>query len=81
MIKTAIILALDGNFPIWHKNDGFAKTKSVARWIFDFCGFKTDKSYPDLCTQESVVEWEEGDAYFPSNPNELFILGSRLVLN
>lgn len=76
------MLGLEDNFPIWHKMEGLAKSLGVARWLFVYCGWQREQSeFPDLAHVEEVVEWSEGDLYFPPTKTELWILGSRLYLN
>ncbi|RFS15501.1 hypothetical protein [Emticicia sp. C21] len=81
MIKTAIILSLDGNFPIWHKNDGFAKSEKDAKWIFEFCGWKTAQSYPELAICIEEIEANELDEILLCRTNQIWVLGGALMMN
>jgi hypothetical protein len=81
MLKTAIILGLDGNFPIWHKNDGLAKSESIAKWIFKFCGWETNKTFPNLAICEETIEANDLDVFTTCDTTKLFVLGSPLILN
>jgi hypothetical protein len=81
MITTAIILGLEGNFPIWHKSEGFAKNEKIAKWLFEYCGWKSEKIYPELAICEEIVEAPELDMFFPCNMNQLWVIGSPLFLN
>ena len=80
MIKTNIILGMDGNFPILHKNEGLAKNIDIAIWLFSYCEWDKNKEY-ELAINEETIPWEEGSQYFNFNKNELFILGEKLILN
>lgn len=82
MITTYIALGEEENYPTWHKSTGLAKSLSIARWMFEFCGWKSPgKQFPDIGYVEEVVEWPEGDKYFPSIETELWVLGSCLQMN
>lgn len=81
MIKTAIILGLDGNFPIWYKNDGFAKSENVAKWIFEYCGWQSEKSFPELVICEETIEATELNKVSPCDKIKLFVLGNYLLMN
>ncbi|QMW05317.1 hypothetical protein [Spirosoma foliorum] len=66
-----------------HKSAGLAKTLPIARWLFDFTGWKREEGeeFPDMCYVVETVEWPEGDKYFPCNMRELFVLENRLIMN
>lgn len=81
MLKIAIIIGVEDNFPIWFKYDGLAKSKKDAIWVFEFCGWKSHGLYPQLTFCEETIEWQEGEKYISSNNSELFILGAKLILN
>lgn len=83
MLRTSIILAMEGRRPIDLKGWGLAKNVSVAKWIFVHCGWGIcdGVSYPCLQYEIGREEWPEGDFYFPTKKTELFSLGSRLIMN
>ena len=72
---------MDGNFPVEHRHHGFAKSLSVANWLFAYCGWKGKGDYPCLSWVIEVIEWPEGDVYFPCNQAELWVLGGCLHMN
>jgi hypothetical protein len=81
MLKTSIVLRMDGNWPVLHKNDGLAKNLEVAKWLFSYCGWRTKKSFPSLFWEIERQEWQEGDIIFPSNLTEFWVLGARMKMN
>lgn len=81
MIKTAIIIGLDGKFPIWHKNDGFAKSENIAKWIFKYCGWQSEKSFPELVICVETVEATDLNTTYVCDKSKLFVLGSCLFMN
>jgi len=80
MIATSIIVGMEQGVPVWHKSDGFAKNEQTAKWLYEYCGWTTNK-HCQLLICEGVVEWPESDLYFPCNMTELWVLGSCLHLN
>lgn len=82
-LSTGIILEMDGNFPIDHNHRGFAKNLKIAEWIFELCGWKDPSGgdYPCLTYVVEVIEWPEGDLYFPCDSRELYVLNARLIMN
>jgi hypothetical protein len=81
MIKTAIIIGFQDNFPIWYKFEGFAQNLNVANWMFDYCGWNNLDKNSQLLICEETINWNEGDKYFPCNGLEVFILGEKRILN
>lgn len=82
MIQTSILLELDGNWPIWNKSTGLAKSLPIALWLFEYCGWKREGfQYPDLAYVVETIEWPEGDDIYPWDKSELFILNNRLIMN
>jgi hypothetical protein len=82
MIRTSIILELDGKWPIWHQETGLAKNAEVANWLFAFCGWNDGKaSYPSLCIRQIREDWAETDPTTPCDTREHWVLGNRVSLN
>ena len=81
MIKTGIILKVEDNFPVWHKNEGFAKSFEVAEWIFKYCGWATESRFPSLAHCVAIENWPNGNVYFPGSAIEHWVLGERIILN
>lgn len=82
MMRTSIILELDGKWPIWHQATGLAKNVEVANWLFMLCGWNDGTThYPSLCTQEIREDWSEIHLTTPCDIRENWVLGDRISLN
>lgn len=82
MIKTAIIVKHEDNTPVWYPYDGLAVSITVAKWLFELCGWRTSTSdLPELTYQTEEIEWIEGDDYFPTNNTRVSVLGALMFLN
>lgn len=81
MLQTAIIIGERNKILLWHPLEGFAKSVSVARWLFDFCGWNSGQEYPDLAIVVSEIDCEELEGFFDYDHTQLFVLGSCLHLN
>jgi len=81
MVKSAIILEMQGKFPIWHRSDGFAKDVDTAVWIFKLCGWNRGGEFPSLCVMVEEIDWEEGDRYFPNQHLCQWVLGLPVLMN
>ncbi|QKZ12786.1 hypothetical protein [Spirosoma sp. KUDC1026] len=82
MIRTSIILELDGKWPVWHQETGLAKNAEVANWLFMFCGWNDGTTrYPCLCTQQIQEDWAEIDPETSCDIRAHWVLGNRLLLN
>lgn len=81
MIKTSIILELDGRFPVEYKYSGLAKNLKELKWLFEFCGWKTDDAYPcyAFVIEEGVLHEEIFN--FPCDMTQLWVLGDCMYLN
>lgn len=83
MLRTSIILEMDGRRPIDLKAKGLAKNLAIAKWIFSLLDWpdSSGKPYPCLSYEIQREEWPEGDLYFPPVKTELWVLGFCLHLN
>jgi hypothetical protein len=81
MINTSIILNHVGGCPAWHKNEGLAKSRQIALWLFDYCGWSSKTLEAELLICDMVIEWPESDMYFPCDKSQLWILGGCLYMN
>ena len=80
-MKSTSIIFHDELSPIWPKPglDGFAKTETLAMWLFVYTGWQARGGDLLICVEEE--EWPESELYFPSNPVELWVLGNCLQMN
>ncbi|RIV20349.1 hypothetical protein DYU11_20065 [Fibrisoma montanum] len=83
MIHTVIILEYADAPPVWYNHEGFAKSEADAMWLFEFCGWKpiNDECYPQLCLLDEEGRLSEAELGYQSNPSELQVLGTCLLLN
>jgi|GEM_PF-5875685 hypothetical protein len=82
MIRTSIILELDGKWPIWHQATGLAKNVEVANWLFTLCGWNDGTALqPSLCTRKIREDWGDVDPEMPCDTRAHWVLGNRVSLN
>ncbi|MCK8495183.1 MULTISPECIES: hypothetical protein [Spirosoma] len=82
MIRTSIILEVDGHWPIWHSSAGFAKNVEEANWLFSFCGWNNGSAlYPRICYEQLRHDWVQPDPVICCKASEPRILGAYLCLN
>jgi len=81
MIRTYILLEMDGSFPVWLKLIGIARDMQIARWLFNHCGWSNaDSELPDLAQLVESVDCENCADNRPVE-RDIFVLGSRLLYN
>ena len=79
MVKMYFILGYENNEPMIMAHEGIAVSESVARWLFEFTGWKsTNSPFPQLTFTIEEEEQEEGYFYI-HNRDEIWVLGESVL--